>query len=397
MLNIQTNDKDAERDKKMKVNYRNNNGSGNTVFLVVVVVLVIAITLFLLFFSGENREFSWKSNTERTENAENLNDYEDLQYEIYYDSGEDTEFCLYRDYIVECSRDGFYLFDKSGNEIFRKNIEFQKPVLKKQGNYLLVADLGGRTAFVIEDKTIKWEETFTNNIINISINRDGYIAIVLKTIGYRNTIRVLAPIGRKLFDWVVADDYVIASEISPFSTELMINRIKTNGISVRSGLEFLDLKSEPFAALESEEEKVFLNAQYIGNSNLAVVTDKEFYLYSDEREIIIQDSFEVVMSVVEFPDKKVALAAQRDGQSLLLAYEPKKESKVLLETELPIINMVAGDGLLLANMGNQVIVLKENGKIVFNRSFESEVLYGSISGKSEIMIVTKKSAEIHKL
>ncbi|MDR3119770.1 MAG: DUF5711 family protein [Clostridiales bacterium] len=345
---------------------------------------------------------------------------------ISYDAAEETEFCLYLDYIAECSRDAFLLLDKNGAEVFQKNIEFLKPSLQKRGGYLLVCDIGGRTAFVMKGKKLVWEETFTDGIVNASINQSGYLAIVLEATGYRNSVRVLAPVGKMLFDWVVADDYVVGSEVTPSGKALLINRLKTAGISVFSELEFLDMKSEPFLTLDSDEEQVFLGARCLEDDTLAAVTETVFLLYSGDRELIYEETFDAVMAFCEFPRKKAVLAAQRGGRVFLVEYDPKEAAdakddketdsgtdigadggdtddavgkgvgRALLEAEQPILNMASDGVRLFVNFGDEAIVIKDNGKQPLTLKFRADALYGDLSEKLGLLVVTKKSANLYE-
>ena len=392
-------------------------GSAKPLFILLLIVAVILFTVFMLLKNNTGtvinlRDFAAgvadrRIGSSTGEAGEGDSALVAPVNTIFYDSGEETEFCLYRNYIVECSKDTFSMYGKNGEEVFRKNIEFQKPLLKKSGNYLLAADAGGRTAFVMEDKNLRWEEHFNSNMTNISINANGYIAVVLETVGYRSTVRVMAPIGRKLFDWVVADDYVISTEISPSNDSIVLNRINTNGIGVRSVLEFLDIKSEPFAKIVSDEGDVFLKTLLLDDDTLATASEVEFVYYSEarkdpeerevlvkKREVLAEESFDAILAMSEFPKRKITLAVERDGRSFLITYQRDGKSNILLESELPIINMTAENSLLIVNLGKRVLVMKENGKIALDLSFESEVLYGSVSGKSEILIVTKRSADL---
>jgi hypothetical protein len=316
---------------------------------------------------------------------------------LAYDAGEDTEFCLYKSYIVKCARDSFYLFNRDGEVLFNKNIEFTKPALTHAGDYLLVYDMGGRSAFVMEDKIVKWDEKFSNNIINASINKDGYIAIVTEASGYRNSVKIIASLGRGLFDWVVADDYIISANISEDSGQFMVNRIKTSGISVRSGLEFIDIKSEPFAAIESDEGKVILRAFYIGDNNFCAATDTEIKLYSSSREIISQESFDAVRAVCEFPQRSCAVAAQLDGENVIISYGLKKQRQELLKTEAPVVNMCSSGDLLVVNTGRQVIAVSGNGRVKSSIYMEAEILYADIYDKSHVLIVTERRAELYRI
>jgi hypothetical protein len=257
--------------------------------------------------------------------------------------------------------------------------------------------MGGRSAFVVEDRTVKWDEKFSNNIINASINKNGYIAIVTEASGYRNSVKVMASLGRELFDWVVADDYIISASISDENDQFMVNRIKTSGISVRSGLEFIDIKSEPFAAIESDEEKIFLSAFYVGGNAFCVATDTDFKLYGSSREIIAQESFDTVRAVCDFPLRSCSVAAQVDGENVIINYGLKKQRHELLRTEAPVVNMSSSGDYLVVNTGRQVIVLSGNGRVKKSVYLESDILYTDIYDKSHFLVVTDRHAELYRI
>ena len=314
---------------------------------------------------------------------------------LTYDAAEGTEFCLYGNYLAECSRDSFSLLDKSGQEVFRKNVDFTKPALIKRGDYLLACDIGGRSAFVMKGAKLVWEEAFSGGIANASINQSGFIAFVFDAVGYRNSVRVMAPIGEPLFDWFVADDYVISSEIAPSGEELVINRLKTNGIEAGSGLEFFDIGAEPLATIDAGEGEVFLGVRYLEGDKLAVVSDNCFRLYAGAGAPIVREQYESIMAMCEFPRGKAAVAVRYNNRALVMEYDgDTPKGRVLYITEKPIVNMSADNGYLFINLGHEVVAIKDNGSIVSRLTLDSETLYGGASEKFGILAVTKKSADI---
>ena len=315
---------------------------------------------------------------------------------VSYDASEETEFRLYGNYLAECSRDSFCLIDKDGAEVFRKSVDVIKPALFVQGEYLLVSDYGGRSAFVMKGAKLVWEDTFTSVIVNASVNKAGYAAFVLDAAGYRNSVKVLAPAGKMLFDWVVAEDYVLGAEIAPSGKELVVNRLKTNGINVCSELEFLDMQSEPFMTINSGDEEVFLSARYLDNNLLAVVTEAAFRLYSERGELLSLQTFDSVMAMCEFPLKKAAVAVRQNNRALVMEYDgDAPKGRVLYIADRPVVNMTADNGCLFINLGHEAAVIKDNGDIVSRLTLDSEVQYGGASDKFGVLVVTKKSADIY--
>ena len=317
-------------------------------------------------------------------------------FSLLYDETEGTRFCLYNDYLAECSRDSFCLIDKNGFETFHKSVDFSAPAMCARGGYLVAYDCGGRTAFAMKGRKTVWEETFANAISGASVNKNGYIALILDEVGYRNCVRVYAPVGKKLFDWFVADDYVVGSEVAPSGKELIINRLKTSGLSARSSLVYLDMKYEPFRTVESKEDEVYLGARYLDDNTLAVATKNSLYLYSEAGELLAHEEFDYLTAFCEFPAGRVVAAVHRNNRELLIEYSadaPKGNALVIADR--PVRNLSADNGFLFINYGYSAEVLGANGKTASRLAFDDEILYGGASAKIGILAVAKKSADIY--
>ena len=369
---------------------------GAALFVVVFVVVCVALLLALFYNADDNTN---AAGLDRGADAAVLaaESRDEAIVSLLYDAGENTEFCLYKGYIIKCSRDSFSILNKSGEELFRKSIDFQRPALTCAGDYLLVYDIGGRSAFVVEDRSIKWEEKFSNNIINASINKSGYMAVVTEESGYRNSVKVMAPLGRELFTRVIADDYVVFACVSDDNAQLMVNRIKTMGVYVRSGLEFIDLNSNPFAAIESDEGYIFLGASFIDGGSFSVATETDFMLYNNNREIVAHEKYGAVLSMCEFPDKSCTVASQKGGEYVVASYGVRKPEEIILKTESPVVNMSSNGDFLVVNTGRQVIVIGGNGKVRNSIYFETDILYTDIYEKTNFLVVTDKRAELYKI
>jgi len=313
-----------------------------------------------------------------------------------YDVSEGTVFCLYDEYFVECSRDSFYLFDKDGSEVFRKNINFTKPALYQKEDYLLACDFNGRSAFVMNGAKLVWEDAFTSGIVNASVNKDGYVAFVLEAIGYKSCVRVLAPAGRALFDWIIADDYALHSEVSPSGKRFLVNRLKTSEIKLRSRLEFLDMNSEPYMSIDSDSEELFLKTCFLDNDMVAAVSEDTFRLYSEGGELMIMKEYDNIFAMSEFPQNKVVVAAEINNRSVIIEYTPGAiEENVIYTSGQPVRNMSADNGLLYINFGDEIVALRDNGKPASRIKPDTGALYGGAAEKTGVLVVTRRSADIY--
>jgi hypothetical protein len=411
-------------------------GAWKRVFVVALAAALVALTTYLLYLRGAAPTFvSADVSTGGGEGAGGEGSAGPL-LTIAYDAGEDTEFRLHGQYVAECTRDSFCLYDRNGVEAFKKNIDFLKPAMRQQGKYLLVFDVGGRDAFLMNGKKLVWEDAFESNVVNASVSRGGQMAVVLESSGYRNSVRVMAPVGRRLFDWVVADDYVLSAEAAPGGDGVLVNRLKTGGVVARGALEFLDMSSAPVATLLSGEGDVFLEAWYLQDGSFAAFTAKRFAWYAapeagaqgggggggdaggaagggagaDEaaagggsfRELA-WDEYDAVMAACEFPAKKATVAAIRGGAWSVLQYDGKDTTAggtTLLSPGQPILNMAAsGDGAyLLVNMGTRVAVLDAKGAVALDQELASEAVYGCVAEAGNgpwALVVSRNRAELY--
>lgn len=393
----------------------------NTAFVTVAVLFISLVILALFLYSGADIPFfstvygnitnaggDGGSNGTKTRNGAQvagavkspdvLPDSADMNIpalSLEYDFSEGTEFGLFGEYIAECSRDCFYLYNKDGSEEFRKNVEFSKPALFKRGDYLLVSDNGGRAAFVMKGVKLIWENAFASDIVNASINKGGYAAFVMDAAGYRSAVKAVAPSGKALFDWVVADDYVLGSEISPSGKGLVINRMKTAGAGVASSLEFLDMNPEPYLTVDSDDGEAFLCVRYLENNTLAVATDNMFRIYSQKGEILAQDQYDSILAMCEYPENCAALAVMRGNKSVVVVYDAKSpQARDIYFSDLAAVNMSADNGFLFINYGNKAAVIDGKGEMTAALNLKAEAQYGAASEKVGILVVTKKSADI---
>jgi hypothetical protein len=201
-----------------------------------------------------------------------------------------------------------------------------------------------------------------------------------------------------LFDWVVADDYVLSSDVAPSGKELVVNRLKTDGVSICSELEIIDMKSDPFATIDSDGDDVFLSAFYLDDNTLAAVTENTLSLYSEPGALLLRDNFESVAAFCEFPQKKAVAAVRRNNRALLMEYEANEpKGRVIAMADKPVKNMTADNGYLFVNYGDEVLVLNEKGKAASRLILDAEALYGGASNKIGVLVVTKKDALVFEI
>ena len=82
--------------------------------------------------------------------------------------------------ILKYSRDGIALLDVQGEERWNQPCQMGNPIVDFQGDSIAVADKGGTSIFVFEEKGLKGEIQTTRPIEKVSVSGQGIVSTILK-------------------------------------------------------------------------------------------------------------------------------------------------------------------------------------------------------------------------
>ena len=110
-----------------------------------------------------------------------------------------TTILAFSKYIAMLNENSLKLYNSSGKNEEELKIQISTPVLARNGEYMLIAEKDSSKAYLIQDNIIKWEKDLEGNISRVSVNENGYTAVVLSGTAYKSVIVLFNDTGSEIF------------------------------------------------------------------------------------------------------------------------------------------------------------------------------------------------------
>lgn len=119
-------------------------------------------------------------------------------------------------------------YSNESKENFDESVSLKSAVSCSRGDFCIVGEKDGSKIYMINGNAKIWENTVNGNILDVSVNKNGYSTVIYKQTGYKSVIKVMKPDGAEIFTNYLASTYAVDTEISNDNKSLAIAEIKTD-------------------------------------------------------------------------------------------------------------------------------------------------------------------------
>lgn len=293
----------------------------------------------------------------------------------------------YNKYIGILNKNNFYIYDNTAKKENTLTIEISKPIFSSNNRYLTIAEEKGQKVYLVEDKEIKWEKSVEGNISQISVNKNGYVAVTIVDTSYKTVIAMYNNQGEHLFNTYLSSTRVVATSISNDNKYLALAEIDTSGTIIQSNIKIISIengKNNP----ENSIKKI-----YNGKDNDLITNikyqekDKLLCMYTNKITEIKSD--ETVETIQEYEDKKVSFASIELSNSSITV-EEKSSGIFTADSVVNIINsdnkntssytaesvtkeIYTNNNTIALNLGSEVEFINTSGWLVKKYKAEQEI------------------------
>ena len=360
--------------------------------IIIAIVLIIFITITIIYANNKNvRDWIDKNIFQKEKTQNNLPSIE-------IEESDSSSIYAFNKYIGVLNKNNFNIYDSTGKEENKLTLEITKPIFNDDNRYLAVAEEKGQKLYLIEDKDIIWEKEIEGNISQISVNKNGYVAVSIVDTLHKTVIAMYDNKGDELFKIFLKSTRVASTSISEDNKYLAIAEIDTSGTIIQSNIKIFsidDVKNNT----ENSAEKV-----YNGENNDLITNikyqekDKLLCMYTDKITVIKTD--ETVDTLQEYGDKKVSFASI-DLSNASVTIEEKSSGLFTADSIVNIINsdnkstslytaeavtkeIYTKNNIIALNLGSEVEFINTSGWLLKRYIAEQEVtnivLSNSIAG-----------------
>lgn len=193
----------------------------------------------------------------------------------------------YEDSIYYCSVEGMEKKSLDGTSEWTKPFQMVSPLLKRAGDYFVVADIMGHDAHIFHKNGHTGSIRESLPIISVSINREGQVVLVLES-DLENKIKIYSNDGLALIERgsvLSQDGYPISTALSDNGLNLVTSYADvltgslTSKITMFGFADFQDDLDEFVVRADSYEGELVPELHYFENRTLWMIGTKNAYIY----------------------------------------------------------------------------------------------------------------------
>lgn len=359
---------------------------------IVAIIIIFLIVLAILYANNKDARNWIDKNIFRKEKTQN-----NLPA-IEIDESNNSNIYAFNKYIGVLNKNDFKIYDSTAKKENELTIEITKPIFNSNSRYLAIAEEKGQKFYLIEDKNILWEGNVEGNISQVTVNKNGYVAVTIVDTSYKTVVQVFDNQGTPLFKAVLSSTRAVATSISEDNKYLAIAQVDTSGTIVQSNIKVISIEEAKTNAenaikkiYNGENNELITNIQYQEkNKLLCMYTDKITVIKSDESVETLQEygNKKIAFASIELANSSITVEEKSSGiftaDSIVNIINSENKSLALYTAESVTKEIYTSNNIIALNLGSEVEFINTSGWLVKRYVAEQEitsiVLSNSIAG-----------------
>ena len=155
--------------------------------------------------------------------------------------------------------------DEDGNKKNEIDIVASQQIIKSSGEYVVVADAGGKNVYIIYGQNLKNTIQTHGKLVNASINSKGYTVVVTEGDMHKRDVTVYNVKGKEQFVWNSGSLFVLSAAIADNNKNIIISTLDTSEGKMKSHLSFYNISDVKPIASEDYVDELFAVVEIRGN------------------------------------------------------------------------------------------------------------------------------------
>lgn len=339
---------------------------------VIALVLLIFIILFIIYSACK----PFRDIVDKYILMKNV--IEDSTNSISIDENEVNHIYAYDKYISVLNRNVLKNYNSSGKLEGEITVDISNPVMATNGKFLLIGEKDKNKLYLISGNEIIWTKELEGNIDKMSVNKNGYVSVILSGTTYKSVIETFDNSGNQLFKTYLSATTAMDVDISLDNQYLAFSEINTSGTTLQSIIKVVSIQKAKTTPTESiiytfrEPNGNFItNIKYQDGNRLVCMYDDGVYVIKNDNNNKILNFIEQG-SNISFGGIELSNNAFRViEKSSLLNTETRLE---IMSTFNKKINIYSFDGvakeiysyedIVAINVGSEVHFVSTNGWLI---------------------------------
>lgn len=300
------------------------------IFIICIIILIIASIGSSIYFYIFNEQF--KGFVDKYIFVKEISS-ENLKF-ISLDDSNSKYIKSYNKYIITIEKGKLEAYNSKAKKVFELDININNPLIEIKNDVLIIAENKGQKLYYISNNDIKWEKELEGEILSLHINKNGYVAVILRNTNYKSIIITFDNKGKELFKTWLGKTYAVDVDISNDNKYLAFAEVNTNGSTIRSNIKIISIDK----AIKNEEDSYIYTYNDITESLIISIKfqdkNKLICMYNSRIDVIQNNNCEVFLEM----SLKDSLFVDVKLDNTVLKANKMSTGLFATQTELTLIN-----------------------------------------------------------
>ena len=359
----------------------------------IVVVLILAVVIIFSLYIAEEGFRKWVDiNVLRKDISSESVATIDLNVD------KNNQIVCYNKYIGILNEKNLKLYNQSGENITDISVNINTAIFSTNDKYLAIAEKNGQELCVISDKTYSWSQKVDGEILQIYINKNGYVVLVTTDTTYKSIITVYDNNGKQLMRSFLSSTRVVDISMSNDNKYVAYAEIDTSGTLIKSSVKIISIEKAQSNSAEStvytkdaENSKMIIKIQYQEKGELVCVYDDSINIVKDgqEQELIKKDDETTFISGNLGNSIAYIKEEQRgvfDSSSTLNIVNSSNNQTYKYNFDEIAKEMYTNGNVIGINIGTEIYFVSTNGMLIKKYTSNQEITNVMITNNIAIII-----------
>ena len=371
-------------------------------FTRVLLLLVMAVTAIVLLFANKDKlsADNFKRLAAKIDLGVSTNSDVDSAV-IDFDYNSTGKVQTYKDGIARVTDDNLVITDNIGTQFQSVLTGFNSPQILTGARYVCVFDRGGRRLMVCDSFTVLFDYTFSDNIVDVSMNGNGYIAVITESESYKNHCIVFDSSFKEIYKINSLSRYFVTVDISPDNKRIVISSLYAKDSDVIPQINCYKLdKKDPVWSVDYSDS-VAVDVKIKNDGNTAVLFEWGIAVLNENgKEKYRHELGDDILQNYHMSDGKynvTVTSASQSGFSTVTVFNNNGKQISDIQFDRAVISVdQAGDRIAVLT-ADTIYLYDIKGKLISQRDNSEDGSAVIFSDKNSVVTVSPACAVYNKM
>lgn len=361
-------------------NRRRNRVIKFTILLIFILIIITTIILTCVYFYNINFR-KWCD-----EKIINKEVSQSKVKSITINKDENVQVFAYDKYICILRKKTLEFYNRIGSKEGAIEVDITNAEFSAAGRYLAVCEKNGQKICLISGKEKMYENDIEGNITQISVNRNGYLSVVISNTSYKSVVDVFDRNGKEIFKTNLRTARVVDVSISQDSKYLAIAEVDLSGIIIKSSVQIVSMdlaQTNPDEAFINKYEattgKLIMKIKYQENNRLICMYNDSIDIFyeNENKEFVKYDEKKLAFTTINLNNRIILIEETSSGEytsdTYLNIVNPNNNKKKQYITSNVAKALTTSENKIAINFGTELHIINTNGILIKKYKSNSEI------------------------